>query len=37
MAHDQLYKSTINVSLAVRKALRRYLGIQPAASSHELD
>jgi hypothetical protein len=37
MAHDQLYKSTINVSLAVRKALRRYLGIEPAASSHELD
>jgi hypothetical protein len=36
MAHDQLYKSTINVSLAVRKALRRYLGIEPAASSHEL-
>lgn len=29
-ARSPLFKSTINVTLAVRKALRRYLGIEPA-------
>jgi hypothetical protein len=31
-ARSPLFKSTINVTLAIRKALRRYLGIEPAVS-----
>jgi hypothetical protein len=34
-AHSPLFKTTINVTLAVRKALRRYLGIEPAAMELE--
>jgi hypothetical protein len=30
-ARSPLFKTTINVTLAIRKALRRYLGIEPAA------
>jgi hypothetical protein len=30
-ARSPLFKSTINITLAVRKAVRRYLGIEPAA------
>jgi hypothetical protein len=29
-----LFTTTINVTLALRKALRRYLGVEPAASDH---
>jgi hypothetical protein len=35
-ASSPLFKSTINITLAVRKALRRYLGVEPAASSGEI-
>ena len=31
-ARSPLFTTTINVTLAVRKALRRYLGIEPALS-----
>jgi len=31
-ARSPLFRSTINVTLAVRKALRRYLGIEPVAA-----
>jgi hypothetical protein len=31
-ARSPLFKTTINITLAVRKALRRYLGIEPAAT-----
>ena len=30
-ARSPLFKTTINLTLAIRKALRRYLGIEPAA------
>jgi hypothetical protein len=30
-ARSPLFKTTINISLAVRRALRRYLGIEPTA------
>jgi hypothetical protein len=33
VARSPLFKSTINVTLAVRKALRRYLGIEPASAA----
>jgi len=35
-ARSPLFKTTINVTLTVRKAVRRYLGIEPAASDPEL-
>ena len=35
-ARSPVFKTTINVSLAIRKALRRYLGIEPAMSSYEM-
>ena len=31
-----LFKATINVSLAIRKALRRYLGIEPVELSSKI-
>lgn len=34
-ARSPLFKWTINVTLAVRKALRRYLSIEPAAPAYE--
>ena len=36
-ARSPLFKSTINVTLAIRKALRRYLGIEPAVSGYEVE
>jgi hypothetical protein len=30
-AHSPIFKTTVNISLALRKALRRYLGIEPPA------
>jgi hypothetical protein len=35
-AHSPLFKTTVNVTLAIRKALRRYLGIEPAVPGSEL-
>jgi len=35
-ARSPLFKTTINVSLAIRKALRRYLGIEPPESVSKL-
>ena len=32
-ARSPLFKTTVNVTLAIRKALRRYLGIEPAVRS----
>ena len=37
VARSPLFKSTINVTLAIRKALRRYLGIEPAVSPYETE
>jgi hypothetical protein len=34
-ARSPLFKTTVNVTLAVRKALRRYLGIEPAVPASE--
>jgi hypothetical protein len=36
-AKSPLFKTTINVTLAVRRALRRYLGIEPAAPIPNLE
>jgi hypothetical protein len=36
-ARSPSFKTTVNVTLAVRKALRRYLGIEPAARASELE
>jgi hypothetical protein len=36
IARSPLITTTINVSLAIRKALRRYLGIEPAVSGYEV-
>jgi hypothetical protein len=36
-ARSPLFKSTINVTLAIRKALRRYLGIEPAVTRSEME
>jgi hypothetical protein len=33
-ARSPLFKTTINITLAVRRALRRYLGIEPAAPNN---
>ncbi len=35
-ALSPLFKTTINVTLAIRKALRRYLGIEAAPSQHDV-
>jgi hypothetical protein len=35
-AASPVFKTTINVTLAIRKALRRYLGIEPAAPLFEM-
>jgi hypothetical protein len=35
-ARSPLFKTTINVTLAIRKALRRYLGIEPAVPNSKL-
>jgi hypothetical protein len=35
-ASSPVYKTTINVSLAIRRALRRYLGIESPASGREI-
>ena len=35
-ARSPLFKTTVNVTLAVRKALRRYLGIEPAVPGSEV-
>ncbi len=35
-ARDRLFKITVNVTLALRKALRRYLGIEPTVTSSEI-
>jgi hypothetical protein len=35
-ARSPLFKGTINITLALRKALRRYLGIEPAVISSEI-
>jgi hypothetical protein len=37
IAHGPLFKSTINVTLAIRKALRRYLGIEPMVSRNVME
>jgi hypothetical protein len=37
IAHSPLVKSTINVTLAIRKALRRYLGIEPMVSRNVME
>jgi hypothetical protein len=31
-----VFKTTINISLAIRKALRRYLGIEPTAPNNQV-
>jgi hypothetical protein len=36
-ARGPIFKSTINITLAIRKALRRYLGIEPAISPYETE
>jgi hypothetical protein len=35
-AHGPLFKTSINITLAIRQALRRYLGIERAAASSEM-
>ena len=35
-ARSPLFKTTVNVTLAIRKALRRYLGIEPAVPASEM-
>ena len=36
-AQSPVFKTTINVTLAIRRALRRYLGIEPAVPNSEWD
>ena len=35
-ARSPLFKTTVNVTLAIRKTLRRYLGIEPAGPASEM-
>jgi hypothetical protein len=35
--HSPIFKTTINPTLAIRKALRRYLGIEPVLTKSEID
>jgi hypothetical protein len=37
VARGPVFKSTINLTLAIRKALRRYLGVEPAVARSEME
>jgi len=36
-ARSPVFKSTINITLTIRKALRRYLGLEPAAPRRQME